>query len=75
MKYSSMGFLNSLPTKLSSEQYGHLGCNAMQFFGSEKFRKNILIPLSGPKRKPSKKAAEASSKLYIFSDLKSLSRN
>jgi hypothetical protein len=41
------------------KEYGHLGCNAVEFGKSPMFVRNISRPSSELKRKPGKKPAES----------------
>jgi hypothetical protein len=42
-----------------TEDYGRQGCYAVQFKDSLTFQRNVSLPSSGSKSKPSKKPAEA----------------
>jgi hypothetical protein len=53
----------------SDRRVDPLGCNAMDFAESLKFRRNISLPSSGPKTKPSKKLTIFTSAFTLVSYL------
>jgi hypothetical protein len=61
--------LNNLGSKILTtliKKYCHLRYNGLQSCGSSTIRRNILLPSSGPKNKPSKKPAKVGGKKAVI---------